>query len=311
MFAGVYAHMSAVPSKAIRGHHIPGTGVTGGFELLYRCWDLNTGPLQGQPILLATEPSPQVLDSNLPELLHFFHAICHGASLRNETDVCRLVTGALSWLLLHPQLQPICSFCVPCFWLSHPQLWFLIPTSISGALCVVLLITRPSCQLPWGVWKSSCLRRNLMHWHPPCHLRYMWTDMADGNRGAPQLWTSQRTGFPVYLHTLEGSTPHPCLRIRQLFPLPTSLHCWGQGIYLGKREGVQVCSQGWDDAIFPKSDSGVATRDLWLSLQCHTHYIFITATQGDISRHGLGTLEEVAFISQSWVEDLTDIVIID
>lgn len=52
-------------------------------------------------------------------------------------------------------------------------------------------------------------------------------------------------------------------------------------------------------------------RDLSLSLQCHTDHSFFTAARGDISRHGLGALEEVAFISRYWIEELTDIVIID
>ena len=41
----------------------PATGVTDSCELPYGCWELNSGPLEEQPVLLTTEPSlqPQIL----------------------------------------------------------------------------------------------------------------------------------------------------------------------------------------------------------------------------------------------------------
>lgn len=37
-----------------------GTGVTGSCEPLCACWELNSGPLQKQPVLLTIEPSLQL-----------------------------------------------------------------------------------------------------------------------------------------------------------------------------------------------------------------------------------------------------------
>ena len=37
----------------------PGTGVTDSCELPCGCWELNSGPLEEQPVLLTAEPSPQ------------------------------------------------------------------------------------------------------------------------------------------------------------------------------------------------------------------------------------------------------------
>lgn len=46
------------PVQVRRGHHIPGTGVTGGYEPL---WLLNTNlePLKEQQAVLTSEPSVQ------------------------------------------------------------------------------------------------------------------------------------------------------------------------------------------------------------------------------------------------------------
>ena len=37
----------------------PGTGVTDGCEPPCGCWELNPGPIEEKPVLLATEPSLQ------------------------------------------------------------------------------------------------------------------------------------------------------------------------------------------------------------------------------------------------------------
>lgn len=39
------------------GNQIPETGVTGDCESLCRGWELNLNPLQGQPVVLTTEPA--------------------------------------------------------------------------------------------------------------------------------------------------------------------------------------------------------------------------------------------------------------
>ena len=50
-------HICLVPAKVKIGYWIPGTGVMDGCELPpCVCWELNPGPLQGQRVLLTTEP---------------------------------------------------------------------------------------------------------------------------------------------------------------------------------------------------------------------------------------------------------------
>jgi hypothetical protein len=44
------------PGEGIRP---AGTVVTGNCELPFGCWELNSGPLEEQPVLLTTEPSFQ------------------------------------------------------------------------------------------------------------------------------------------------------------------------------------------------------------------------------------------------------------
>jgi hypothetical protein len=55
MFMHFYAWCPRRPEEGIIP---PGTGVTSSYELLCVCWELNLGPLEEQPILLAAEPSP-------------------------------------------------------------------------------------------------------------------------------------------------------------------------------------------------------------------------------------------------------------
>jgi hypothetical protein len=43
------------------GFRSPTTGVMGGCELLCGFWELNTGSLQAQPVLLSAEPPPYFL----------------------------------------------------------------------------------------------------------------------------------------------------------------------------------------------------------------------------------------------------------
>ena len=47
----------------------PGTGVTHSCALPCSCWELNLGPLEEQPVLLTTEPSPQPQKLNSPKPL--------------------------------------------------------------------------------------------------------------------------------------------------------------------------------------------------------------------------------------------------
>lgn len=51
--------MCLVPTEARRVRS-PEDGVTNGFELQYGCWESYLGPLEGQPVLLTTEPSLQL-----------------------------------------------------------------------------------------------------------------------------------------------------------------------------------------------------------------------------------------------------------
>lgn len=39
-----------------------GTGATNGWELPHGCWELKQGPLEEQPELSTTEPSPALLE---------------------------------------------------------------------------------------------------------------------------------------------------------------------------------------------------------------------------------------------------------
>lgn len=48
-------HMNAVSMGDRRGGQIPGTGVTGGCLPFCRCWDLNQGPMEEEPLLLTLE----------------------------------------------------------------------------------------------------------------------------------------------------------------------------------------------------------------------------------------------------------------
>ena len=43
------------------GFGSPGIGVSDSCELPYRCWELNPGPLEEQPVPLITEPCPEAL----------------------------------------------------------------------------------------------------------------------------------------------------------------------------------------------------------------------------------------------------------
>lgn len=45
--------------RSEEGARYPGTGVTDGYELPNRCWELDPSPLQEQPALLTAEPAPQ------------------------------------------------------------------------------------------------------------------------------------------------------------------------------------------------------------------------------------------------------------
>lgn len=47
--------------NGVRGINFSGTGLTDSCELECGCWELNSGPLQKQQVLLATEPSPSPL----------------------------------------------------------------------------------------------------------------------------------------------------------------------------------------------------------------------------------------------------------
>ncbi|XP_052046945.1 exportin-7 isoform X2 [Apodemus sylvaticus] len=53
----------------------PGTGITGGCELPYGCWELNRGPPEEQPVLLNAEPSLQ---------LPLLKRMCYFSDLRNS-----------------------------------------------------------------------------------------------------------------------------------------------------------------------------------------------------------------------------------
>lgn len=52
----MYVHVCAVPTEAKRKYQIHWNWVIGGCEPPHGYWDLNLGPLQGQPVILATEP---------------------------------------------------------------------------------------------------------------------------------------------------------------------------------------------------------------------------------------------------------------
>ena len=49
--------MCLMPKESRTGYRFPGTGVTDDSELPCGCWELNLGPLEEQPVRLATEPS--------------------------------------------------------------------------------------------------------------------------------------------------------------------------------------------------------------------------------------------------------------
>lgn len=50
-------HMHAVYQRTERGNWIPKTGVTKSCELSCGCWEVSTGPLDEQSVLLTTEKS--------------------------------------------------------------------------------------------------------------------------------------------------------------------------------------------------------------------------------------------------------------
>lgn len=53
MYIRYYVHI--VPIQARRGRWSPETGATDSRELLFECWEPNSGPLQEQHVLLTTE----------------------------------------------------------------------------------------------------------------------------------------------------------------------------------------------------------------------------------------------------------------
>ena len=62
MKAGAPAHVSVsmfawCPEKPEEDIGYPETGLTNSCELLCGCWELNSGPLEGHPLLLTAEPS--------------------------------------------------------------------------------------------------------------------------------------------------------------------------------------------------------------------------------------------------------------
>lgn len=50
-----------------KGVRSPGPGVRDGCELQHVCWLPNPGPLEGQPVLLTDEPTPQAFCCILTE----------------------------------------------------------------------------------------------------------------------------------------------------------------------------------------------------------------------------------------------------
>jgi hypothetical protein len=58
----VHAWCLQWPEQGVRS---PGAGITDHCEPPCRCWELNPGPLQEQPVLLTTEPSFQLPKSVL------------------------------------------------------------------------------------------------------------------------------------------------------------------------------------------------------------------------------------------------------
>lgn len=55
----------------------PQTGVTQGFELPWRCWESNQGPLQWHQVLLTTKPSLQPLTFFYCLLPTYFLQLCY------------------------------------------------------------------------------------------------------------------------------------------------------------------------------------------------------------------------------------------
>lgn len=57
--------VNAVPQRPEEGAGAPGTAVTDSCELSCRCWELNSGPVEEQPVPLTTVPSffPSIVDS--------------------------------------------------------------------------------------------------------------------------------------------------------------------------------------------------------------------------------------------------------
>ena len=60
LVGSVYALGPQRPEKDVKSH---GFVATDGRETLYRCWELNSGPLEEQQALLTTEPHLQLIRS--------------------------------------------------------------------------------------------------------------------------------------------------------------------------------------------------------------------------------------------------------
>ena len=55
-FAIFLPHLYLLPVEARNDTGFTRTEVTDGWELICRCWELNPGPLEEKPVLLAAEP---------------------------------------------------------------------------------------------------------------------------------------------------------------------------------------------------------------------------------------------------------------
>lgn len=119
-----WVYGTCVPVKAQRECWMPGTGITGGYEPPWSCWELNLGPLLKQTLLLTTEPfmAPTFRNSNkfkAPDLWN--------TQLKTWNEhSARAASGA----------DPNC-WCQP----STPSLWLVVPATRSGAV----LVSRAVC----------------------------------------------------------------------------------------------------------------------------------------------------------------------
>ena len=59
--AHMFGSMCAVPIEAREGVRSPRTGVTGGCELPCGCWELNSGPLEEEHVLLNNQATTLAL----------------------------------------------------------------------------------------------------------------------------------------------------------------------------------------------------------------------------------------------------------